>query len=121
MRDFSPFWIANAIAVTALPAEIDTIAARDDVGTVYFDFEIELVEPVGKQKYGQSGGQGTIAGITVGVDAVRAPEVWDELGFDGTDILVATIDTGVDGNHEALRDRWRGFADSRYRDNPEWA
>ena len=120
VRDFSPFWIANAIAVEALPAEIDTIAARDDVGTVYFDFGIELVEPVEEQSFDQIDGQGSIAGITSGVEAVRAPEVW-ALGIDGTGVLVATLDTGVDGSHVALRDRWRGVADARYADNPEWA
>ena len=43
------------------------------------------------------------------------------LGFDGTGVLVANIDTGVDGAHAALASRWRGAADPRYADNPEWA
>ena len=36
-------------------------------------------------------------------------------------MLVATLDTGVDGNHPALASRWRGVADPRYAGHPEWA
>ncbi|MBD3170427.1 MAG: S8 family serine peptidase, partial [candidate division Zixibacteria bacterium] len=35
-------------------------------------------------------------------------------------ILVSSLDTGVDGNHPAVFDRWRGH-DPRYQDHPEWA
>lgn len=36
------------------------------------------------------------------VPLIGAPEVWDELGYDGTDVVVAVIDTGIDYTHAAL-------------------
>ena len=58
-------------------------------------------------------------GVEPGVEAVRAPEVWD-LGITGDGALVATLDTGVDGSHPALASRWRGL-DPAYAGNPGWA
>jgi bacillopeptidase F len=54
-----------------------------------------------------------------GVVAVRAPEVWG-MGITGEGVLVATLDTGVEGSHPALASRWRGN-DPAYAGNPEWA
>ena len=45
--------------------------------------------------------------------------MWD-LGITGEGALVATLDTGVDGNHPALASRWRGL-NPLYAANPEWA
>ncbi|CAG7692936.1 unnamed protein product [Allacma fusca] len=40
------------------------------------------------------------------VSAIHAPEVW-AIGYRGEGAVVATIDTGVRGSHEALRDNYR--------------
>ncbi|MBC8367930.1 S8 family serine peptidase, partial [bacterium] len=97
-------WIANLIVLTATRAEIETIAARDDVLRVEPNFEPELIAPMGE--FNPSGEREI--GITEGLVAVRAPEVWYELGYTGLTRLVGSFDTGVDGNHEALASRWRG-------------
>lgn len=121
VRDFTPLWIDNSIVVDALPAEIETISQREDVRIAFFNYEIESINPVGDADLlSEEGEVGNAGDITIGLIAVRAPEVWD-LGFTGEGILVATLDTGVDGNHPALASRWRGVADERYANNPEWA
>ena len=116
IEDFNPFWVANAIRVDATKAEIEEIATRSDVARVYYNYNIELIEPVEiKEDDG-----GLITAVEPGVEAVRAPEVW-ALGITGAGVLVANMDTGVDGDHPALADRWAGVADPRYDGHPEWA
>jgi subtilisin family serine protease len=116
IEDFRPFWVTNAVRVDATKAEIEEIAARPDVARVYYNYNIELIEPV---EIGGDGG-GVITTVEAGVEAVRAPEVW-ALGITGAGVLVANMDTGVEGSHPALADRWAGVADPRYEGHPEWA
>ena len=116
--DFETFWIANVIRVDAVPDEIITLSERNDVQRVYFNYPIEGIRPVEPaQRIGERTAMS--GGVEPGIEAVRAPEVW-AIGFTGEGSLVATLDTGVDGNHPALASRWRGL-DPAYAGNPGWA
>lgn len=46
--------------------------------------------------------------IAWNVKKIKAPEVWEQ-GIDGTGIVVATIDSGVEWNHPALKKNYRGY------------
>lgn len=113
---YQAFWITNAIRIDAAKGEIEKLADHPDVARIYFNYEIELIEPAEVKDTDQ----GVIARIETGVQAVRAPEVW-AMGYTGAGVLVANMDTGVDGNHPALASRWAGVADPRYDGHPEWA
>ena len=117
VKEFECFWIGNIIRVDTYQSVADQIALRDDVLWVYPNYEIELIKPVNQRFEIESGDNDD---IETGVEAVRAPEVWD-MGITGEGVLVATIDSGVDGNHPALASRWAGVADPRYEGHPEWA
>lgn len=119
VREFRAFWIRNFFHVVTTKAMIEQIAQREDVYKVYYDYEIELIEPMPVKENPIDDDQEP-AGAEIGLVAIRAPEVW-AIGIDGTGVLVSNTDTGVDGNHPALRDRWAGVADSRYQGHPEWA
>ena len=110
------FWISNVIRIDASPSVIHTLSTHKDVSHIYLNYPIELVEPVSSGPVGQDR---NIGGVEAGIDAVRAPEVW-EMGFDGDGVLVATLDTGVQGSHEALASRWAGLR-PEYAGHPEWA
>ncbi|MFH1573410.1 MAG: S8 family serine peptidase [Acidobacteriota bacterium] len=109
---YTGYWISNLIVVYALPGEIRRIAARPDVDVVELNFKAELITPArqpdqieqGEQEVGSRG-----IGVTPGLRAIRAPEVWYQLGYNGAGRLIASLDTGVDGNHPALNTRWRGY------------
>ena len=47
-------------------------------------------------------------GVEWGVDRVGAPTMW-ALGYTGQGVVVATADTGVEWNHPALKDAYRGW------------
>lgn len=98
-----PLWIINAVTLYATPDFIEELSRRDDVGTIYPLYPIELIEPV---KIGPRQDKPKEQ-VEPGVVVTGAPELW-AIGIDGTGVLVCNIDTGVDGNHKALKDRWRG-------------
>jgi len=118
VKEFKCFWIGNIIRVDTYQSVVDQIAIRDDVLWVYPNYGIELIEPIDERFESESGNKDD---IEIGVEAIRAPEVWEELNITGEGVLVATIDSGVDGNHPALASRWAGVADPRYEGHPEWA
>lgn len=109
---YTSYWISNMMVVYAPKGEIYEIAARADVDYVEPNFTVELIEPVsrpdGNVDRGEEGPLLRGIGMTPGLQAIRAPEVWNLLGFDGTGVLIGSFDTGVDGNHPALSSRWRG-------------
>ncbi len=107
---YTSHWISNLIVVRAQQQDILDIAARSDVLQIEPNFQVEFIEPVGNP--GLSGGEIGNRGIGVppGQRAIRAPEVWYELGINGTGRLIGSMDTGVDGNHPALASRWRGLS-----------
>jgi subtilisin family serine protease len=95
------FWISNAMKVTANRATMEAIAARSDVRRIIADGAFSIPEPQ------PSSGVG-IHVAEWGLDMVRAPEVWASFGDTGQGIVVANIDTGVDFQHEALVNQYRG-------------
>lgn len=106
VSDVRSFWIINVIAMKAVPSVIEEVAVRGDVDYVKLD-EIRTIPPV-------------IIEEAMGVEAagwninkVRAPEVW-AMGYTGTDIVVGSIDSGVDVTHPALSSKYRGGTNSWY-------
>jgi subtilisin family serine protease len=107
VEGYTPYWLVNAVMIRATPAAIEDLATHPAVDVIEPELVVELIEPVEQEDIvGEKSTTGV--GITPGVVAVGARRVWDELGIRGEGTLVGTIDTGVDGNHPALADRWRG-------------
>ena len=106
IRSLHPHWLVNGIVIGATPDVIRRLAARPGVARIEPDLTVELIRPVTppESKARDAGSIGTTAGIR----AIWADRVWRELGIDGTGALVGSLDSGVDGHHPALTERWRG-------------
>lgn len=94
----TPLWLVNAISVTATADVIRALAARPDVAEVSTD-EIGVVPTAQQAEPNQA--------------AIGAPEVWS-LGDAGQNVVVASLDSGVDASHPDLAGRWRGGTNSWY-------
>ncbi|MCH2140775.1 MAG: S8 family serine peptidase, partial [Phycisphaerales bacterium] len=113
-----PFWITSVIAMDATSPVLEMLADRADVSLVALDYPIEQVGPVSGDGIPDRS-EGTRGGPEAGLVSIGAPDVW-AMGYTGQGVVVSNMDTGVDGNHEALASRWRGL-NPLYNGNPEWA
>ena len=101
---FTPHWLVNSVVVTATVDEVRRLAGRQDVASIEPDLVAQLIQPSRVSIVLPAEG----VGITPGVATIGARRVWDELGIDGTGVIVGNLDTGVDFMHPALSARWRG-------------
>ena len=97
-----PFWIANTIQVTADDATLKLLEARPEVEKIVPDRAYQIPKPLPGET--QSG----VQAVEWNIDRIRAPEVWSILGDRGEGIVVANIDTGVQFDHPALVQQYRG-------------
>jgi len=100
--DYTPFWIVNAVKVTAgakLAAEIATLPEVERIDPIR---TLTLPKPVpGKA-------EARVNAVEWNIDRVRAPQVWSELGNRGEGVVVANIDSGVQFDHPDLAANYRG-------------
>ncbi|RZT79467.1 subtilisin family serine protease [Micromonospora violae] len=100
---YTPYWIANAIQVTGDRALLDAIAARSEVARIEPVRQYPVVKPT-------PGTEAKVATAAAewGVTNIGADRVWDEFADRGEGIVVANIDGGVQYDHPALVDTYRG-------------
>ena len=107
-KKIKSLWLINGMAVTAKVNVIEELAILPEVESIRLDRVINLPEV-------------TLEAATPpewNIDAIRAPELWN-LGFTGTGVVVANMDTGVDLDHPDLQSKWRGGTNSWYDPNGE--
>jgi bacillopeptidase F len=102
---YTAYWIVNCFVFYGTGNAAALLAEREDVAYLEMNFRPELIEPIRANRDQLDDDEDT---PPPGIVAVRAPEVWYELGIQGEGTLVANLDTGVDGDHPALNYRWRG-------------
>ncbi|MEW5957252.1 MAG: S8 family serine peptidase [Chloroflexota bacterium] len=102
------FWIFNGLVVTAIPAVIQELAARPEVLSITPNETIQA-PPLPPTEQGQLG----ILAVESNLSLINVPALWD-LGYRGQGLVVANMDTGVDGSHPNLSPKWRGGSNSWY-------
>jgi subtilisin family serine protease len=97
------FWVINGLHLLASPDVIRWLSTRKDVAVIYDDAPVFLID---------AGSEATGGGIDTpprwNISKVSAPTCWSA-GYDGTGVIVAQTDTGVDASHVALQGRFSGY------------
>jgi bacillopeptidase F len=101
-------WLVNGISFRANPGLIRELALDPRVERIVQDLEIPAPAVL----------PGVLAAPEWNLSAIQVPYLWG-LGFTGTGITVANMDTGVDPSHPDIGPRWRGGSNSWYDPNGE--
>lgn len=99
------YWITNLIMVNANPATIDLLSLRQEVETILWDNPV-MLEPFRIESY-EDQSMRTPGGTESGLLAINADFMWG-LGYTGNGQIAMSIDTGVDPNHPAIDNQYRG-------------
>ncbi|MET8572086.1 S8 family serine peptidase [Streptomyces sp. NPDC004783] len=100
--DAVSYWIDNSVKVVGDIELATKIAELPEVEAIEADQTIRLDAPV------EGGSEPTVDGVEWGVDRINAPQVWSTYGVRGEGIVIANIDSGVQYNHPALVNQYRG-------------
>ncbi|MFD7023716.1 S8 family serine peptidase [Promicromonospora sukumoe] len=109
--EYTSYWATNAILVEDGSLGLATdLAADNEVLEIRPTAHYEAPEPVEAADAPEKNAATAAAAAgtpTWGITAINADDMWDQ-GFTGEGIVVAGIDTGVDGAHSALAGGYRG-------------
>ncbi|MGQ5259378.1 S8 family serine peptidase [Micromonospora sp. ZYX-F-536] len=104
-----PYYLVNAIEVDGGPAVRAWLGSRPGVARVLVSQRLRpLPAPAGHSR----GTAPAPTGPEWNIRQLGADQVWSQLGVTGAGVVVGSSDSGVDGNHPALRAGFRGGDDS---------
>ncbi len=111
---YRPYWIVNAIWVRGGLDVVRDMAEREDVLKVLANPKVKRVEPPRRE-------DAPAAPNTVewNVTKIGAPQVW-AMGFNGQGVVASGGDTGVQWDHPALKNHYRGWNGSVADHNYNW-
>lgn len=109
-RQHKRLWAINGMAVKLPAARVARLAQLPSVASIRYDAPMAAPDV----------GTGTAAPAEWNLTAVQAPDVWS-LGQTGTGVVVASMDTGVDGMHPDLAAKFRGGGNSWFDPHGEHA
>ncbi len=128
---YKPFWIVNSVLIEgATAADLEAFKAMPEVAEIKGRFSAQLhadglvanfglinsVELI--ERAAQAGPQWS--GTAWGLIFTGADKVWSEFGVTGAGVTVANIDTGVQWNHPALVQQYRGWNGGTAEHNYNW-
>ncbi|MFC4620550.1 S8 family serine peptidase, partial [Camelliibacillus cellulosilyticus] len=128
VKNYHTYYIVNAISVTGTKEVMDKLASFPEIEKILPNETRHLLPTVNvkdlkssvltkekaqaadkaKTKAKAKGKTADDGDIAWGVERVGAPAVWN-MGFNGTGIVVGSLDTGVQVDHPALKEKYRGY------------
>jgi subtilisin family serine protease len=113
---YEAFWATNAIKVSSASQSMaQDIAARGEVEGLYapMTYSVPKITPGTDEK--------AVNAVEWGIANINADDVWARYGVKGAGITVANIDTGVQFDHPALVNSYRGNnGDGTFNHNYNW-
>ncbi|TMR98534.1 S8 family serine peptidase [Nonomuraea basaltis] len=109
--DYTPYWIVNAVRVTADEKLAGEIAKLPEVERIDPVRTVALPKPVpgeAEAKVVVADSETSEVAVEWNIDRVNAPRVWSETGNRGEGIVIAHIDTGAQFDHPELAASYRG-------------
>src|SRR5699024_9844993 len=103
-EDIHPYFIVNGVAVTATEEVLRHVASFTNVEKILPNEKRELYDSQNSSHEVNSDDDD----IEWNVERIQVPEVWDT-GIDGTGAVVASIDSGTQWDHPALKEKYRGY------------
>lgn len=108
-ENLKQFFVINGFAVKISKSALIELLKRDDVAYAIED-EYRRLIPEKKQNYTKASYPTGSTEIPWDRQIMQADKVWKDLGYKGEGIVVGIMDTGVDVEHPALKESWRGIA-----------
>lgn len=116
IKEYRYLWIANAFSARINKEALQTLAALPQIIHIRADRQFAISttadspENISPAQTDPPEVQGESGKYPWNLELINAPSVWRE-GIFGDDVVVAIMDTGVDLNHPALADSYRGYLD----------
>lgn len=104
-KDITSYYIVNGMAVTATKEVAEAIGTFAEVEKVLPNETRQLNTTVVENA---DAPKSQLANVEWNIERVNAPQVWD-MGIDGSGTVVASIDSGVQWDHPALKEKYRGY------------
>ncbi len=103
--EYTPYYLENAMEVRGGIFLKLYLESRPDVERVLYSPRLRYAPEDEPQPGMESAHDGS---VIWNIQMIGADKVWDEFGAQGQGIVVGQADSGVDGNHPALREQYRG-------------
>ncbi len=101
--DSTSFWIVNTMCVrSGDTALVHSLAARPEVAEILAPPEVQLIDMVPEEERPHT------KSVEWNILRIRANEVWTTYGVRGEGIVIGSIDSGVQFDHPALVEQYRG-------------
>lgn len=112
--EYQPYYLVNALEVNTGPFWKWIIEQRDDVDRV---LQNPNLRPLPEEIPVKSGNETSVNEPLWSLDMIGVYQVWEDFNVYGSGIIIGQADSGVDGNHPALREQ---FVGAKYNTNYAW-